>query len=259
MASWFQKILGRGAETTSYEPASAPGASALSQYGEFPTPDESERRVVYAPVLDDGAEASGAVGPGPPIRARVARDGMSCTFASPEPLAPDGVSAWFPDRASAAGVSPLAEAVFTVDGVESVLVLDREVTVFSHFSTPEQWDARMRAIGQQMRESLGAGQPAIAPTYVQRLPSEAVIRERVGRVIDEVVNPGIAAHSGIVTLDKVSGNTVYIRMGGGCQGCSASEITLKQGIHKLVREAVPEVGAILDVTDHAAGLNPYYR
>ena len=48
-------------------------------------------------------------------------------------------------------------------------------------------------------------------------------------------------------------------MGGGCQGCSAASVTLRQGIHGTLRERVPEVGAIYDDTDHAAGLNPYFR
>lgn len=92
-----------------------------------------------------------------------------------------------------------------------------------------------------------------------RIPSEEELRRQVARVIDEEINPGIAAHSGVITLEAVRGNSVYIRMGGGCQGCAASEITLRQGIDALVREKVPEVGAIIDVTDHAAGRSPYFR
>jgi Fe/S biogenesis protein NfuA len=56
----------------------------------------------------------------------------------------------------------------------------------------------------------------------------------------------------------VRGNSVYISMGGGCQGCSAADQTLKQGIHQAFRNAVPQVGAIYDETDHSAGTNPYF-
>ena len=55
------------------------------------------------------------------------------------------------------------------------------------------------------------------------------------------------------------GNSIYIEMGGGCQGCSAADVTLKEGIHRSFRDAVPGVGAIYDDTDHAAGENPYFR
>jgi Fe-S cluster biogenesis protein NfuA len=84
------------------------------------------------------------------------------------------------------------------------------------------------------------------------------LAERVQRVFEEVINPGIAAHGGYVELVDVSEDTLYIRMGGGCQGCAASQATLRMGIERMVREQVPEIGEIVDVTDHAAGLTPYY-
>ena len=68
----------------------------------------------------------------------------------------------------------------------------------------------------------------------------------------------VAGHGGRITLTAVTGNTVTIEMGGGCQGCSAADLTLKQGIHSAFRKAAPYVGAIYDETDHAAGSNPYY-
>jgi Fe/S biogenesis protein NfuA len=84
------------------------------------------------------------------------------------------------------------------------------------------------------------------------------LAERVQQVIDEVINPGIATHGGFVELVDVSDDTLYIRMGGGCQGCAASAATLRMGIERMVREQVPEIENIVDVTDHTAGANPYY-
>ena len=77
-------------------------------------------------------------------------------------------------------------------------------------------------------------------------------------MIDTEVNPGVAGHGGNISLLAVKGNSVTIQMGGGCQGCSAADLTLKQGIHTSFRTAVPKVGAIFDETDHTAGLNPYF-
>jgi Fe/S biogenesis protein NfuA len=84
------------------------------------------------------------------------------------------------------------------------------------------------------------------------------LAERVQAVIDEVINPGIAAHGGFVELVDVSDDALYLRMGGGCQGCAASAATLRQGIERMVRQEVPEIQEIIDVTDHTAGVNPYY-
>ena len=90
------------------------------------------------------------------------------------------------------------------------------------------------------------------------LPLSGPMVDRVQRVIDEVINPGIAAHGGFVELVDVSDETLYLRMGGGCQGCAASAATLRQGIERMVRQSVPEIQEIVDVTDHEAGVNPYY-
>ncbi len=80
----------------------------------------------------------------------------------------------------------------------------------------------------------------------------------VQRVLDEQINPQIAAHGGFVTLLEVKDETAYITMGGGCQGCGMADYTLKQGVEQAIVEAVPTVQRVLDTTDHAAGTNPYY-
>ena len=104
--------------------------------------------------------------------------------------------------------------------------------------------------------------PKAARPTPKREPSElklsGPLAERVQQVIDEVINPGIAAHGGFVELVDVSDDTLYLRMGGGCQGCAASAATLRQGIERMVRQEVPEIVNIIDVTDHTSGENPYY-
>jgi Fe-S cluster biogenesis protein NfuA/Fe-S cluster assembly iron-binding protein IscA len=84
------------------------------------------------------------------------------------------------------------------------------------------------------------------------------LAERVQALFDEMVNPRIASHGGAVELVDVDGDAIYIRMTGGCQGCAASAATLRMGIERTVREELPEVGEIIDITDHAAGVNPYF-
>jgi Fe/S biogenesis protein NfuA len=84
------------------------------------------------------------------------------------------------------------------------------------------------------------------------------LAERVQAVFDTLVNPRIAAHGGAVELVDVADDVIYVRMTGGCQGCAASALTLRQGIDRMVREEIPEVRDIVDLTDHDAGVNPYY-
>lgn len=82
--------------------------------------------------------------------------------------------------------------------------------------------------------------------------------DRVRRVLDEQVNPAIAAHRGrVVAVDLIDGRA-SIRLEGGCQGCSLAEVTVRQGIERLLRAHCPEVIAVIDVTDHSAGTEPFY-
>ncbi len=82
---------------------------------------------------------------------------------------------------------------------------------------------------------------------------------RVQELIDERVSPAVAQHGGNVALLDVSGDRVYLEFGGGCQGCGMVDVTLKQGIAKMLKEEIPEIAEVLDTTDHAAGTNPYFQ
>lgn len=83
------------------------------------------------------------------------------------------------------------------------------------------------------------------------------IADRVRSVLESQVNPAIAAHGGLISLVEVQETDVYVEMSGGCQGCALSRMTLRQGVERMLREAVPELTAVHDVTDHASGDNPY--
>jgi Fe/S biogenesis protein NfuA len=77
-------------------------------------------------------------------------------------------------------------------------------------------------------------------------------------VLDAEINPAVASHGGYIDLMDVQGNTVFIQMGGGCQGCGMANVTLKQGVERILQDRFPQIEEILDVTDHAGGRNPYY-
>jgi len=85
------------------------------------------------------------------------------------------------------------------------------------------------------------------------------VAEAVQTVLQEKINPAIAAHGGQVSLVAVEDDTAYLRFGGGCQGCGMVNVTLKQGVEKTLFEDVPQITKVMDVTDHAAGTNPYYQ
>jgi Fe/S biogenesis protein NfuA len=85
------------------------------------------------------------------------------------------------------------------------------------------------------------------------------VAQRVLQVLDSQINPSIAAHGGRAELVAVEENTAYLRLSGGCQGCGMASVTLSQGIEVVIKEQVPEVTKVVDVTDHASGENPYFE
>jgi Fe/S biogenesis protein NfuA len=82
--------------------------------------------------------------------------------------------------------------------------------------------------------------------------------EKVTQLLDQQINPSLASHGGYAALDKVEDEVVYVTMGGGCQGCAVSAMTLREGIARSIKESIPEVKDVVDVTDHELGENPYF-
>lgn len=177
-----------------------------------------------------------------------------CRFTVDRPVYPD--QAYFFGSREAAEGSPLAERLFAIPGVAGVLISHQRLTVTKR--TPEPWQVVGKQIGAAIREHIATGLDAVNPELRERIPPVDVLREKVQAVIDREILPSVRSHGGVIRLLDVQGNTVFLQMGGGCQGCSSADTTLKQGVEVAIRNSVPEVGEILDTTDHAAGRNPYY-
>ena len=109
--------------------------------------------------------------------------------------------------------------------------------------------------------------PNLAPSPRQASPAmtgplpdlSGDVAQRVIQVLERQINPSIAAHGGRADLVAVEDDSAYLRLSGGCAGCGMAAVTLSQGIEVAIKEAVPEIVKIIDVTDHAAGTNPYYE
>ena len=85
------------------------------------------------------------------------------------------------------------------------------------------------------------------------------VEERIDQLLTHQINPALASHGGWASLlEVVDGNRAVVTMGGGCQGCAVSAITLREGIQKAIIERIPEITEVVDATDHDSGDNPYY-
>ncbi|MAG58296.1 MAG: NifU family protein [Planctomycetes bacterium] len=165
-------------------------------------------------------------------------------------------TAYFGDAAAASG-SPLVEKLFALEGTDQVLVRDSMLTLTR---TPDtEWPDLAKQVGAVIRECLQGGGVTVHPdALAQGGAEDDRMRDAIQTILDADINPAIASHGGVITLLDVQNGVVYVRMGGGCQGCASSTATLKQGVEQSIRDRVPGVVEILDTTDHAAGSNPYY-
>ena len=110
----------------------------------------------------------------------------------------------------------------------------------------------------------GPAAPGTVPAAPETRPAGSApgggegLAEAARRIIDAEVNPAIAAHRGHVTVTGVSQGWLRIRLDGGCQGCSLAEVTIRQGIEPLLRDRLPAITGLIDVTDHEAGTDPFF-
>lgn len=158
-------------------------------------------------------------------------------------------------RFGMAGQAPLSRALFSLDGVARVEVA--EATVWVQKDAAADWAVLKPAIAAAIRDvldrtdtPLGAEGPAADP--------DAALLRAVEDLLERQVNPAVAAHGGRIAAERVAEGTVYLRMSGGCQGCAASSATLREGVERMLRAALPQIAGIVDVTDHAAGSAPFY-
>ena len=93
------------------------------------------------------------------------------------------------------------------------------------------------------------------PNPLWRDPREFQLQD----LFDQQINPQIASHGGMISLISVQGRTAYVEFGGGCVGCGMLDVTLKQGVEVAVKDQIPEIDDIVDITDHNQGENPYYK
>jgi Fe/S biogenesis protein NfuA len=117
---------------------------------------------------------------------------------------------------------------------------------------------RVNESGFEVRTRAGAPVGVNGHGQVAPARPEGDLANRVRDLLDKQVNPGIAAHGGVIKLVDVRGTEIYLEMSGGCQGCAMSRLTLRQGVERMLRQAVPEITEVHDVTDHESGANPYF-
>ena len=180
-------------------------------------------------------------------------DAYVCTFTVEQPVLAEGAARF--GGAEAAKGSPLAEALFAVPGVVAVSAVGRKVVV--RRATDDEWTPTARAIGAAIREKILAGGALFSADAAKGTPADGELLAKIRQVVDMEINPVVAGHGGQIGIVAVRSGAAFVSMSGGCQGCGMAQITLRQGVEKLLRERFPEITEVLDATDHGLGERPY--
>jgi Fe/S biogenesis protein NfuA len=111
------------------------------------------------------------------------------------------------------------------------------------------------------KDSMGGQLTFRAPkSRVPDVGPDATLEERINHVLYAEINPSLASHGGNVQLlELTEENVAILEFGGGCQGCSAVDMTLKSGVEKTLKERIPELTAVRDKTDHSVRDNAYFK
>ncbi len=130
---------------------------------------------------------------------------------------------------------------FTVNGIK----------IFSERKTASYLEGTIIEINEE-----GELEPRNPHLSISKLSGS--LEDQIKLMLDEQVNPMLASHGGNVMLEGIEDSTAYVRFGGGCQGCSMIDTTVKQGVEVMLKEAIPDLAGVYDVTDHSEGESPFF-
>jgi Fe-S cluster biogenesis protein NfuA len=181
-------------------------------------------------------------------------DDTHCTLLLSRPVGQMGVHSY--SSLDDAGDAPVAQAVLGVPWVAEVVVAGDKLTVIKGAGSPP-WSELAAQLRFAVRTAMEQGEALSGAADGGPEADDAIYRV-AHEICRTEINPWVAQHGGKVELIDVQDGTVVLRMSGGCQGCGMARVTLRQGVETAFRRAIPALRGIRDVTDHAAGTNPYF-
>lgn len=159
--------------------------------------------------------------------------------------------------------TPKAETCisFCRSGEEQKNDLRKEYTQFHAWIEHRSIPFLDEAVVDYAKDTMGGQLTIKAPnSRLPKIRDDSPIEDQINYVLYNEINPSLASHGGVVTLEDLVDDTIAIlKFGGGCQGCGMVDVTLKEGVEKTLLEKVPGLTAIRDVTDHTNRDNAYFK
>ncbi|MDH7943192.1 Fe-S biogenesis protein NfuA [Pseudohongiella sp. SYSU M77423] len=117
------------------------------------------------------------------------------------------------------------------------------------------------AVVDYAKDSMGGQLTIKAPnSRLPKIRDDSPLEDRINYVLYNEINPSLASHGGVVSLEDIVDDSIAIlRFGGGCQGCGMVDVTLKEGVEKTLMDQIPGLTGVRDVTDHTNRENAYFK
>lgn len=148
--------------------------------------------------------------------------------------------------------SPLASKVFSVPGVEAVMIGTNFVTVTK--AADGNWDVLAEEVPKAIETHLEANLPIFDASYQVNAPAvststgqNAEIENKIKEVLDNEIRPAVAMDGGDITFEKYEDGVVYLHLQGACSSCPSSTATLKMGVETRLRDVIPEIKEVVQV------------
>lgn len=139
---------------------------------------------------------------------------------------------------------------------DTVLDLNGFKARFEEKSIPYLDEAKVDYAADKMGGQLTIRAPN---SKMPKISDDSPLADKINYVLFNDINPGLASHGGNVSLVEVTEDMhAVLEFGGGCQGCSAVDMTLKQGVEKTLMEKLPEIVGVRDMTDHSDKSKAFY-
>ncbi|MBI1274280.1 MAG: NifU family protein [Alphaproteobacteria bacterium] len=152
----------------------------------------------------------------------------------------------FRDAAAAETASPLAKALFALEGVEGVFLARDFITVTK--SAASGWTALKPLVLAAIMDHFTAGRAVMNDTAAAPAPAggddESEIVQQIRELLDHKVRPAVAQDGGDIVFDRFEDGIVYLHMQGACAGCPSSAATLKAGIENMLKHYIPEIAEV---------------
>ncbi len=145
-----------------------------------------------------------------------------------------------------AATSPLAKALFEINGVTGVLIGVNFVSVSK--STQVDWASLAEPITTTLKSVIGQGGTLVDTSLLSsNAHGNSEIETRIKEILDQEIRPAVAMDGGDIIFYGYEDGIVSLHLQGACSSCPSATLTLKMGIENRLKEEFSEIVGVIEV------------